>query len=493
MITSLLAALLVTATPVDAYFTIKVVDGQTGRAVPLIELRTVNAVKHYTDSNGLVAFREPGLMDQDVYFHVSGRGYVYPRDGFGNRGKSLHTTVGGSATLTVRRTNIAERLYRVTGAGIYRDSVLLGLPVPLKEPVLNSKVVGSDSVLTAVYRGKMYWFWGDTSRPSYPLGNFQVTGATSELPGHGGLDPDRGVDLTYFRDDKGFVKAMAPMPGEGPTWLVSVAVLPDAAGQERMYAGYVKVKPPLAIYRRGLAVFDDDKQQFAHVADVDLAVPAFPTGHTFRHTDDAVEYVYFANPFPVTRARARVADFARPADYENYTPILEGNRVERENGLLKFAWRKGVPLLGAAEETKLLAAGQVRTGEVRRGLRDRGSGKLVLPHAGSVAWNDYRRRWVMIFVESGGTSYLGEVWYTEADSPTGPWSDAVKIASHDRYSFYNPKQHSEFAKERGRVIYFEGTYSQTFTGNPTATPWYDYNQIMYKLDLTDPRLGLPAR
>jgi hypothetical protein len=224
-----------------------------------------------------------------------------------------------------------------------------------------------------------------------------------------------------------------------------------------------------------------------------MSAPAFPSGHAVRHVEDGVEFVYFANPFPVTRVRARAEDFVRPAEYENYTPILEGNRVERQNGSLRYAWRKGAPLLGTAEEAKLLAAGQLRPGEIRRGLRERNSGKLIVPHAGSVAWNDYRRRWVVIFVESGGTSYLGEVWYAEADSLTGPWSDAVKVVSHDRYSFYNPKQHSEFAREKGRVIYFEGTYSHTFSGSRTATPWYDYNQIMYRLDLTDPRLGLTAR
>ena len=44
----------------------------------------------------------------------------------------------------------------------------------------------------------------------------------------------------------------------------------------------------------------------------------------------------------------------------------------------------------------------------------------------------------------------------------------------------------------GRVIYFEGTYVNTFSGNPEKTPRYDYNQIMYKLDLADERLALPV-
>jgi hypothetical protein len=44
----------------------------------------------------------------------------------------------------------------------------------------------------------------------------------------------------------------------------------------------------------------------------------------------------------------------------------------------------------------------------------------------------------------------------------------------------------------GRLIYFEGTYASTFSGNPEQTPRYDYNQIMYRFDLDDPRLTLPA-
>jgi hypothetical protein len=42
--------------------------------------------------------------------------------------------------------------------------------------------------------------------------------------------------------------------------------------------------------------------------------------------------------------------------------------------------------------------------------------------------------------------------------------------------------------EGGRVIYFEGTYSLEFSGNPLAPARYDYNQIMYRLDLGDQRL-----
>ena len=86
-------------------------------------------------------------------------------------------------------------------------------------------------------------------------------------------------------------------------------------------------------------------------------------------------------------------------------------------------------------------------------------------------------------------SALGEVWYAEAESPAGPWRKAVKVATHPKYSFYNPRQHPTFATG-GRYLYFEGTYTATFSGNPTRTPRYEYNQLLYRLDLADHRLGL---
>ncbi len=121
------------------------------------------------------------------------------------------------------------------------------------------------------------------------------------------------------------------------------------------------------------------------------------------------------------------------------------------------------------------------------------TGKTVLAHGGSVYWNAYRGRWVMIVVESSGsTSFLGEIWYAEADTPLGPWVYARKIVTHDKYSFYNPKQHPMFDQDGGRIIFFEGTYTTTFSGNPDPTPRYDYNQVMYRLDLSDGRLALPV-
>src|SRR5688500_6534343 len=101
ILAALFAAMLLTlsapAQDAGRYFTIQVVDEQTGRGVPLVELTTVSNVRYVTDSNGIAAFLEPGLMDQTVFFHVRSHGYEFPADGFGIRGARLEVRPGGSA------------------------------------------------------------------------------------------------------------------------------------------------------------------------------------------------------------------------------------------------------------------------------------------------------------------------------------------------------------------------------------------------------------
>ena len=98
-----------------------------------------------------------------------------------------------------------------------------------------------------------------------------------------------------------------------------------------------------------------------------------------------------------------------------------------------------------------------------------------------------------VFMQAfGKPSAFGEVWYAEADSPFGPWGPAVKVLSHKNYSYYNPRLHPEFTPAESPILLFEGTHSQTFANHPEPTPRYDYNQILYRLDLDDPKLA-PAR
>ena len=77
-----------------------------------------------------------------------------------------------------------------------------------------------------------------------------------------------------------------------------------------------------------------------------------------------------------------------------------------------------------------------------------GKGGRVVLHSGTVRWNEYRRRWVLLAGQVGGTSHLGEVWYAEADHPTGPFRRAVKVATHDTQSFYNVCHHATLDRAR---------------------------------------------
>lgn len=488
---------------VEKPFRITVIDRQTKRGVPMVELTTTNNVTCITDSAGVIAFNEPGLNGLDVFFTVKGHGYTFPKDGFGFAGKRVRVTPGGSALFEVDRVNVAERIYRITGGGIYRDSILLGDTPPIREPALNGQVFGQDSVQNAVYNGKLYWFWGDTNRPSYPLGQFSMSGAVSELPSSGGLDPNIGVNLTYFIADDGFSRPMIPIVGQpGPVWADGFLVVNDpATGRERMICHWIRVKDLGTIYEQGIAEFNDEKQVFEPTERFPNDERLYMRGHPVKVRDDStgVDWFYFPFPYPLTRVKADYASVNDLTAYESYTCLKPGAPYDKANpqldrdadGKLVWAWKKATACIQPAEQNELIQGGFIKPDEALIQLRDVESGAKVQMHAGSVYWNDYRNRWIMIGHQVWGTSSLGEVWFAEADSPVGPWVYARKIVTHDNYSFYNVRQHPEFDQDGGRIVYFEGTYT-TFMTNAAMTPRYDYNQIMYKLDLSDPRLTLPV-
>jgi hypothetical protein len=481
-----------------ANFCIEIVDEATGRGVPLVELQTVNEIVFVSDSAGRVAISDPDLLGQKVFFHIRSHGYEFPADGFGYRGRNLDCQVGRTARLSLRRINLAERLYRVTGGGIYRDSVLVGAETPLQESLLNRQVIGQDSVLQARFRNRLYWFWGDTHRPSYPLGNFHVPGATTPLPGMDGFDPDRGVNLEYFPGPDGFAKPTAQLPGDGPTWLEGLSVALDARGNERMFAAAMKIKPPLDVYRRSLVEWQEETREWKEIGEIPLHAPLQPTGHPFVVQTGLETYLHFATPLGLSRVRHKAESLIDLSEYEAYTCLrdestLPSAHVELDSqGQALYRWRKGTAPLSAIEQAKLVDHGKLRREEGLIQLRDITSGKPVLVHAGTTSWNPFRKRWILVAVQWGGSSFLGEVWYSEAETPLGPWAWARKVVTHNQYSFYNPKHHPIFDSDGGRRIYFEGTYAATFSGNPRPTPRYDYNQVMYRLDLAHPGLTVPV-
>lgn len=432
---------------------IEVTEHGTGRPVPLVELRTTHQARFVTDNAGVVALDAPELMGRETWFDVIGHGYGVPADGFGHRGVRLTPQPGATLRVEVRRTIIAQRLGRLTGAGIFAESRRLGGDPDWSE----SGVFGCDSVQTAVHRGRLFWAWGDTTLPGYPLGLFDMSGATTAVRPLASFEPPLRLRFEHFRDAEGRVRSVAKMPGDGPTWLSAYLSLPDRGSTPRLVATYQKIKPPLEAYEAGLCVWNDATENFERLRVVwsksaaTPRPPPFPDGHPARWRDDAGrEWVLFGNPFPVLRCPATFEAWQEPANWE--------------------------PLAAPAN---LVAAAD---------------GAPVKPHSGSLAWNAWRGRWVTVFMEAfGKPSTFGELWYAEADAPTGPWGRAVKVLSHDHYTFYNPRLHPEFTPTNSPVLFFEGTFTRQFTTPPAVpVPRHDYNQILYRLDLDDPRLA-PAR
>jgi hypothetical protein len=472
-------------------FQIKVVDSQTGRGVPLVELQPTGGPKLITDSNGIVALDDPALLNKNVPFGFRSYGYS-------DWGQTVQTTTGGSVQIAIDRRNLAERLYRVTGPGIYADSVEVGVGAPIANPLHNANVKGQDSVQATVYKNQIYWFWGDTLY-EVGFGNFRTAGARSQLPGQGGLDPSVGVDLNYFVDANGSARQMMPLSDPGPVWIDGLFTVKDNDGAERMLTHYSRMNSVQAfqVLEHGLALYSDLTDSFLRHRVYAANAPIVPRGHSFRQTVDGQEYIYFAEDYPNVRVKADWNSVTDLTQWEAYTPLQANTRFNAAappletdgDGNVVFGWKKNADPLTSAMVNSLVQQGHLEREDSPFRLHDHATGQPIQLHRASVHWNDYRQNFVMIGTESFGGSFLGEVWFSEAPTPEGPWVDAVKIATHDRgsngdYTFYNPTSHPFFDQEGGRFIYFEGTYANTFSGNNAPTPVYDYNQMMYRLDLS---------
>ena len=174
--------------------------------------------------------------------------------------------------------------------------------------------------------------------------------------------------------------------------------------------------------------------------------PQMPDGHSALWKDaQGKEWVLFGNPLPALRCAATFEAWLDPSNWETLTP--------------------------------------------QNSLPSASDGSAIVPHTGAIAWHAWRKRWVTVFMQRfGKPSVFGELWYAEADFPTGPWGTAVKILTHENYTFYNPALHPEFTPADSPMLFFEGTYTQQFADRSPPTPRHDYNQILYRLDLDDPAL-----
>ncbi|NND97508.1 MAG: hypothetical protein HKN47_09300, partial [Pirellulaceae bacterium] len=424
---------------------IQVIDSDNGWPVPLVELRTTHGVRFVSDNAGIVAFDLPELMNTETWFHVHGHGYSVKEDGIGYYGVRLVPKSGQSLTIKVDRHLAAKRLGRITGGGLFAESQKLGEHTDWSE----QGILGCDSVQNAVHNGRLVWGWGDTVLPHYPLGRFHMIGATTSLAPLKSFQPPIGLRYDYVKDDRGVPVNVAELAGDGPTWLSGYVSLPDQKGGQQLVATYSKIRPPLTEYEKGLCVWNQHQSRFEKLKTLwtrspqQPEPPPSPHGHAVFWTDnDKQRWVLFGDPFVTLKCPATFEAWSNPDSWIQLTP------------------QKTVPV----SESTL----QVR------------------PHRGAIAWNDFRNKWVTVFTELGGeSSYLGEIWYAESDQPDGPWANAVKVVTHDQYSFYNPQLHCEFTPAGSPILLFEATYTHTFSENTEPTPRHDYNQVLYRLDLDE--------
>lgn len=432
---------------------IRVVDAENGWPVPRVGLETTDHVAFWTDNAGVIAFDLSEAMGRETWLSVLADGYEVAADGFGNRGVRLIPEPGGEHEIQVRRTSLAKRLGRLTGGGLFAESQRFGEHLDWEE----SGALGRDSVQNAVHRGRMFWAWGDTVVPRYPLGLFHMTAAVTDMRPLDRFEPPLKLRFEHLRGSDGRIGNVADVAPDdpGPTWLNGFSSLPDKTGSHRLVATYAKIEPPLSAYRIGLCTWNEATGNFESVrvlwekGEEGGVPPPVPSGHPVSWTDEeGRKWILFGDPFPTLRI---------PASYEAWLDPDRWEQVEAPKAILSVG------------------------------------GESIRVHRGAISWNEFRGRWVVVFCEQGGKpSPLGEIWYAEADSPFGPWGRAVKVLSHRQHSFYNPKIHPGFTPANSPVLLFEGTYTRSFSKGAAATPRHDYNQVLYRLDLDDPGLD-PAR
>lgn len=419
------------------YFRIFCMDATTGEGVPLVLLRTGNYLEFYSDSAGNIAFFEPGLMDQPVFFSVLADGYKFLSGGQQypppyDSGIVLQTTSGGTATVAVTRMQHAHRMYRLTGAGLYRDTMLVGADVPasvraraVAEPSTGS--FGQDTVMVAAYKGKVFWTWGDTVCPRSARQNncdqtgMYSVGATSCLPA---TDPQHcsaaaPPNLQYFAQESplGFhhPQPLAPIPPlDQNTWLSALVVINANTTDEALYAYFFKnpgdgAGPGTAL--QGMARWNDTTQQFVPVSywPMNTTLSLDHTVQVLSPADANSGFVYFAHNGVNARVPASAAALASYAAFEMLswpTPAEWGS--------------------------------------------------------GSVNWNAWAERYVYVGAGDGDAMYVGF-----SQTLQGPWEYATIVASHNTSgsSCYNPVHLPHMDLEQGRVISFACTYTAMWS-NP---------------------------
>jgi hypothetical protein len=505
-----LTALAQNASP-STYFKIKVIDKATGRGIPMVKVELESHNYTYTDSAGVVAFYEPGLMNRTNGFTFISHGYEL--DGgithplWDTKAVLLDSTAGTTATVEMNRINIAQRLYRCSGYGVYRDSVLLGESSPITYPLVNAQMAGQDTIVNTIHNGEAFMIWGDT-HTLQGNSNLKGTAARSYLPdAPGGIDPDDGFNLRYITkagSNPPSVKKMVP-DRPGLIWMRSLVSAKDDQGNDHLIASYQRKGSSVPENMYGLLEFNESTEEFEYIfeetqSDAENNRRVFGyTSTSMKLNNGAMDHFYY-HRYHLSRSATDYASVTNPATYEGFTCLVPGEKMEGSStqvnrdgsGNLIWSWQTLTAPVGIGEMDDLESYGLIDADERWTRPVDVETGLDFSMKRGPLMYNPYRQRYCMIMMEVGAERSLStSYWYLEADTPQGPWVFGRRIVQHDDYTFYNPCLHPYLSKDNGREIFFEGTVTMSYTRRRIVTEGYNYNQMMYKLDLDDERLMLP--
>jgi hypothetical protein len=457
------------------------IDSIDGRPIPLVVATATDNTTVVSDNAGYIAISVSLPKGTPYFLHVHSPGYDVPSDGFGYRGIGLR--VGGAVErIRLRRTNIAQRSGRVTGTGKYIHAQFLGLMRDLPEPPLT----GMDSVQTAAISGKRYVFYGDTNWTGYPLGNFKTTNGIAKLQSHLQNCP---YVIDYSMDAVGSAKPSMPHSDRTPgvTWISGIINIGNAI------VGYANHRKSLQEQlSHGFVRWDPAKKAFVDFIELPETSWQHLDGHPITFRDKQTDFVMFGHAIPNFRVPADINAIKSSKSYETFTCLLANGDVETDpSDKPIWRWRLDGSPIDAERESAFVKTGKLKRQHCRHLLYEYATKRTVIPHRGSVRWNDYLRRWILIFTAiNDATSVLGELFIAAGASPIGPWTDCIRVATHPKYSFYNPVHHTWLDQIDGRLITIEGTYTMMFSGNNVPTPQYEYNQLTYQVDLGDDRLTL---
>lgn len=469
------AVSLARAVDADACFGIHVIDEASGRGVPMVTLETVNRIRFVTDSAGWVAFDEPGLLGRRVFFSIRSPGYAFSSASDGGNGVALDTKQGSTVEIKLMRLSVAERLYRVTGQGIYRDTIRLGREAPLPRPNINGEPVLHGALQVTSLEGGFLWIWHDVAGHR-GMDSFQEVAALSGAPGVGGLDPSLGIHLDYLAGGP-LVKTDEP----GSVRLEGLLTVEDREGRAHVLAHYSRFGRDGSRMEHGMAEFNDREQVFEPVVQLgDEFSWQCPRGQAVRMEVGGREYIGFASPFCTTRVPADYEDVLNPAKYEAMAWSADDAAVR---------WQTASGPISQADEARLVADGVLPAGKARFQVSGREKPGLLMLGSGTVRWNAFCKKWVMIAAEaSGGAASAGRIWYGEAESPDGPWNAMKCVVEEPGMSLADPVHHGLFDQEEGRLVYFDCSVS-SLAGGGAAMPRYEQNRTMYRLNLADPRFS----